>query len=249
MPALQSLPRVAPVLSRNSRTYCAVAVSAQSQVPAGQCYVPATASAAGSVGAQGCGDRGSPYCCSDSTCVPDTSGSAYGGGCTSGKAGCCPVSSPAAPTPTTPASPSPTPVSAGQCDVIATASAAGSFGAAGCKGRGSPYCCSSAAADGTCVPDNSGNQYGGGCTTGKAACCPVSNSPSPPATLAPTSPATSSPTGNELPACGPCMAQMVQLLQLLGLRQICSAAIYHIRIGSNLGFVNDPTRIGCPWLY
>ncbi|KAK9827117.1 hypothetical protein WJX74_007002 [Apatococcus lobatus] len=169
-------------------------VSAQSEVPASQCYVPATASAAGSVGATPCHNRGQqPYCCSDSTCVPDTSGSTYGGGCTSGKAGCCPASSPSPATPTPPASSSPAQVSAGQCDVITTASAAGSFGAAGCKGRGSPYCCSSAAADGTCVPDNSGNQYGGGCTSGKAACCPASSAPSPPATLSPTPPATSSP--------------------------------------------------------
>ena len=176
-------------LSQVSVTARAVAVSTQSQVPASQCYVP-DGGINGTTGGKGCGARGNPYCCSDSSCVPDKSGSAYGT-CASGRPGCCPISSPP---PASPASPSAGQVSAGQCDVIATGSAAGSFGAAGCKGRGSPFCCSSAAVEGICVPDNSGNQYGGCCTTGEAACCPVGSSPSPPATLAPTPPATSSPT-------------------------------------------------------
>ena len=182
-----------------------------SQYQASQCYVPQTASAAGSVGVVPCQGRGAtPYCCTGSTCVPDTSGSQYGGGCTTGQPACCPAgSAPTSPPPSPAAATSP-PASpsgsiqypASQCDVETTASAAGNYGATPCHNRGSnPYCCTGA----TCSPDTSGSAYGGGCTNnGVAACCPATAappaSPSPPPPTPTTAPTTSNTATTTAPA-------------------------------------------------
>ncbi|KAK9807370.1 hypothetical protein WJX73_008107 [Symbiochloris irregularis] len=68
------------------------------------------------------------------------------------------------------------------CSVIATRGETNSFGALGCAGRGSPYCCNGSPLQpnfpGTynCKPDTSLVLYGGGCSGSYqyAGCCPVS---------------------------------------------------------------------------